>query len=973
MAKSASAIGDYFKETECYPPTVFELDVQIPSESSSEKLGGTYIVASLGWSVPCSNYIRRNIGWETVLRGCMNLFFASRAETTNAGAESDCTEDVLNEEIIHEKVLLHNSCSVYGHNNEKSLLYQVRSKNWQSIPDKYLRRLSAPALPPDLFYDDNGATLVHQCFQYQRYEMVKWLVRNFPKFSLEPYRSMRITTQLPYGGQNLLHMAVLAKTHEFARWLLDFYSKYSDYYLFKLLTARVVTRKQSYFRKTGKHYYGETPLQFAVCMNDHAMVDLILSFTSLLHTELRATNPAYSAADSKIPAGRNLLFMPDCNGNNVIILCVIHKLPTMYDHVKYIALEMIRQELMRSFHIAAVGVIDKKYKCDKDITAPIGIDYEKYFGIDIDYGFTGFIRKLGEIDFPSWPIRELFVGIQAAKLKLLFEYDNGSNDKDSSKLLALKELKAKATDDNDRLHWLHHKMLNPNANSLDLQEGSLYNNDVFPEEPESTTPKPVFFKLFDAGGLYFNKHEYSKWFSAREDELKQEMRQWLYGTDSGLNLALKNGAVHRLFNELYILGLNEDGHSPITLAAARGKAEILRHLIVESVISRDSNYDFDLTAIEFPVIQCDKERSEYKPPVRSTVLLRSAIWWICRNELNNALIESIPEIKAVIAAKWERVGYLIANRNNQLHVTFLVPLMVLTCLVMNNNDEFSDLKVKHQFSTYLLTACSAVFLAIVGTDLVYMFWWSGRLPNLMQALISWKTREVSQEPYAGLSKTISRRWTIIKNRSPVGAGLFDLCMRLVIGGVFVSIIFVRFYRNVIRDYYVDENFVNKVYCTLIGACCLCSMIYSFLFLLLAEDKFGSFLVTVTRIILKDFVYFARFWLRIVVMFGLALKTITENIDDSGFRHAFRCMWALIRLSFPNGVPTNEFEPLASQHQFETVWFSFLTTLFCLLVNILIINLLIAVMSNTYNEFNGEASAGKSILISYIVKYKLYVV
>jgi hypothetical protein len=139
---------------------------------------------------------------------------------------------------------------------------------------------------------------------------------------------------------------------------------------------------------------------------------------------------------------------------------------------------------------------------------------------------------------------------------------------------------------------------------------------------------------------------------------------------------------------------------------------------------------------------------------------------------------------------------------------------------------------------------------------------------------------------------------------------------------------------------------------------LCTLVYSFLFLALNnENDFGTFLVTVTRILLKDFFYFASFWFRIVVMFGLALKTITDDIDGNGFVHAFRCIWALIRLSF-NGVPTNEFEPLARQHQFESVWFSFLMTFFCLFVNIMIINLLIAVMSNTYNEYSGKNALGK---------------
>jgi hypothetical protein len=1065
-AMDKSVLNDHFLETEYWPPTVFKLPkaynplrnvdedgeetpvvplaqavlvkekIKIPDEATTANINHT--LSSAGWSVIPANWIRRNIGWDRMLRVGANILCGSQTGS-NAQADVDVSESsdtLFDDEKVREKILKHNSKAIFGHNHPDSMYFEIRSQNLVSVPTELLARrtgeddLEVQDIMEAAWYDDNGATLVHQCFQYQRYDMVKWLVRSFPKFALKPYRMNRPDKRpqyfkvlngihqgerledLPYGGQNLLHMAVLAKNHEFARWLLDFYSKHDDESLFELVTARVVTRGTSYFRKTGNHYYGETPLHFAVCMNDHAMVDLILSFVSLLHTELLATDPDYDNEGKTIRAGRNLLFMPDCNGNSAIHLCVLHNLPGMYDHVKYIALEMIRQELMRVFHNSVSLPASPSKLLPYE---PIAINYTYFYGkfvnadennqgdpnqarilrdqVVVDhpsFKFSGYVRRLKKIDLPSEEVRQLFFDVQAAKLyaewyrlnKELAADEKGGRLLDQGKLGRLNATRAVLSKLKDAYHDELYQQFSGMDSAMGANgEGSsrLQTPNAIPfavlshRKRKSSVVDPLDKR---AGGLYdsrrrgkvlskmftdFDNYDWDEFFKLRTGELKRGMRQWLYGTDIGL----KDGAIHRIFNELFLLGLNEQGHSPATLAAARGKAEILRHLITESVISRDRNYDFDLTAIEVPLIQSESDRKLYAPEVPPTIMLHGAIWWICRNEQNNKLIDSIPEIKAVVVAKWERVGYMIGNRNSQLHFVFLVPLMLLTCLVLDNNSEFSGKHnpLRRQWSTYLLAFCAAIFLGVFFTDLRYAF------RGFYEKRLSGPRKECCS---AGLSScyiaprdiwmSMKRSWTILKNRRPIGAGFFDFSMRIVIAGTFISIIFVRFYRNAILGIHSRSDYANNVYCTLVGACCLCTMIYSFLFLALNENDFGSFLITVTRILLRDFFYFARFWLRIVVMFGLALKTITDDIDDNGFVHAFRLIWALIRLSF-NGVPTDEYQPIARQHQFESVWFSFLITLFCLLVNILIINLLIAVMSNTYTAFNGKSALGKRTVLN----------
>jgi hypothetical protein len=995
---------DYFKETEYFSPTALLLSTSsndgsgAPSprkpmdfgygEVTDQDPSADRSLRSAGWGVQSGQRFWRFTRKHSVKLKLSNLFCIQK--DTKSVAEKEAADNVRYDENILKRV----SRSIQEHNSIQSVYYMIRSQNLSYIPNDYLVRKEGnegreTQIEANL-YDSSGATVVHQFFQYQRYDTVKWLVRSFPEFSLRPHKMSTEEVYsgdkkrlLPFGGQNLLHMAVLAKNHEFARWLLDFYSKHSDISLFKLLTARVLTRKGSYFRKTGAHYYGETPLQFAVCMNDTEMVDLILSFVSFLHTDLLAED-----TPDGIRAVRNLLFMPDCNGNNVIHLCVLHNIPDMYDHVKHIALEMIRQELMRAFH-KAVSVNQDPAR--KKPYRPMVINYKALYNeantreasdaftksvVEIPrFEFSGYIRNVDPVAFPSTRVQDLWFDMQFWKLSL----KKDQTEEDKTVLELLKNVVARDRQQptasggrqarGERTRSPSYIIDTDKVTSGQGLSPAVTLSESSPVDAPDSPPKKILAKskpdndavlVMDpsSGGIHDMKdrnsilqrfaslkdYDWDNYFSSRKDEIKNEMRQWLYGSDIGL----KDGAVNRLFNEFFLLGLNESGHSPVTLAAAKGKAEILRHLITENVVSRDRNYDFDLTAIEFPIsivrfnLNTNQDESLYTPPLPATTTLRSAISWICRNEDHYQLIDSIPEIKALVTAKWDRVGRLIANRNNLLQLGFLIPIMLLTCLVGGN--EFHRNSVDNQYSTYLLTWCSAVVLIIVGTDICYY----GQ----------------SGFSFIGLLRTSTKRnqflfdvRKIIMDKMPVGAGLFDWMMRLIVGGIFMAIIFVRFYMNVIRSFYGHDGvYFDHVYSTLIGACCLCSLLYSFLFLTLFEDDFGSFLMTVTHILLNDFFYFARFFVRIVVMFGLALKTITDDIDDNGFVHAFRCMWGLLRLAF--NVSTNEFDEFTTQHQFESVWFSILLTLYNLMVNILIINLLIAVMSNTYTAYVGRNALAK---------------
>lgn len=845
-------------------------------------------------------------------------------------------DDSTHANYIHDEgISKKNTAAQSQHNNTDSMYDVIRSKGLTNLPTDSTTTLSKgrcfllhkttenEALCKKHLYDAAGGTIVHQCFQQERYDIVKWFVRSFPKFSLEPFlleppewTDRYPEKLLPYGGQNLLHMAVLIKNREFARWLLDFYSKHSDESLFRLLTQRVHTRGNSYFRKEGHYYFGETPLQFAVCMNDIEMVNLLLSYIAILHN------------NRKLKECRNLLFMPDCHGNNVIHLCVLHNIPEMYDHIHYLSRMMLRQELMREFHgsLASNPSEQQKYK-------PSMSDYPMVYGnADPDdvkskrFEFKGFLRNGTEVLLPSVEVQKLFYDIQYCKLRHSMKLGAGSPiDEQVAKLLKphqqFDQQSAAAGAGSEEAHR-EEELMTSVVNLLSNNFGGIGDSENRQSIMDALDANTDLSK--------YPKEDVQAWLRAKEEELKNAMRQWLYGTDRGL----KDGVVYGLFNVLFLYGLNEDGHSPVTLAAERGKAEILRHLLLETVVKRARSYDFDLTAIEFPL---DRESKNYSQAIPASIVLRSAISWICRNEAHYHLIDCIPELKEVIIAKWERIGAMIATRNNILHLVFMACIIMEACFVNYNTREFIHHRVSGQYSTYLLAACAAVVLINSIFDAYY--WWNSGFQFFQTGLFHAYPK-------------------ILYNRLPSGVALYDAVLRFLIAVVFVVIIFVRFYMNVLRESASWGRF-NDIYCTLIGACAFGSLLYCFTFLTLFYDQFGCFLMAVVKVLTQDFPQFARFFFHIVIMYGIFIKTITVDIDKNGYIHALHEMWCLLRVSF-NVQDTVADDFLSSTQSTEYGWYCFLVLSFNLVVLILIINLLIAVMSNTYADFVGEKALGKRV-------------
>ncbi|CAF1036236.1 unnamed protein product [Rotaria magnacalcarata] len=208
-----------------------------------------------------------------------------------------------------------------------------------------------------------GECPVHMLFLYgteTHLNMARYLVTNFP------HTITQIYNQSEYYGEMVLHIAIIKRNATMVEWLLG--DKHNQAYREQQLTAAACGR---FFQVGRPCYYGETPLAFACCTNQWNIVEILLKHGASM-----------DAADS--------------NGNNILHLLVIHKLPKIYTKVKQRWLEIQADENFSSDEENAENAVTKENKV---------IPLWKRLNKD---GFTPLTlaAKLGQIEMFSFLLEE---------------------------------------------------------------------------------------------------------------------------------------------------------------------------------------------------------------------------------------------------------------------------------------------------------------------------------------------------------------------------------------------------------------------------------------------------------------------------------------------------------------------------------------------------------------------------------------
>jgi hypothetical protein len=384
------------------------------------------------------------------------------------------------------------------------------------------------------------------------------------------------------------------------------------------------------------------------------------------------------------------------------------------------------------------------------------------------------------------------------------------------------------------------------------------------------------------------------------------------------------------------LGLNEDGHTPLTLAAASASREMMQALVNETAVIKwqllsEIAYHFSLDGMELPVdvLYTDSAGGQidhYIPSARPLQLqLRGALSYIMTlpgNRLDHMI--GISEVREILKKKWLRFGQPTVLRN--FVVAFVVTLQ-LSMLVgtASHISKTSATGTLSDAETYIL-AVTALTMLIVCI-------------NEANEVIRFGT------DYAGLRGGIS------------GAAVVDKVFRLSIFFTFVVALILRWWSWLFLEGH-KNNAPLQLYHACISFACLLSWFYSLMYAGIT-DYFGPFLIRCVIILRKDVLYFGQLYVLLILAFGITLSLIAGAPDHiytqpDGLLHALILIQNLIQVTFRVDVNEKTYLDIAEVHSLLTVYFEALLFVFVVLMNFLLFNLLIAMMSNTYDDEGSHA-------------------
>ena len=390
--------------------------------------------------------------------------------------------------------------------------------------------------------------------------------------------------------------------------------------------------------------------------------------------------------------------------------------------------------------------------------------------------------------------------------------------------------------------------------------------------------------------------------------------------------------------ERLILALNNDMQSPLTLAAARMRRSDLPDMVTEKVkmfrflldMHKTVLYDYGIVSfaeIDLLGLYVEYDIQEYEKSSSGGVIarqnIRSAIDWICFNRAEKAVI--IPDVRKVIEEKWQRCG------------TFVKELVINSALVV-------CITLISIFINVVPTTSSHIF--VVGfLSVLYLVVWFILFYFLLFEVIA-----IFRNP---------QKYKLVN-----GVPVFNIvCKALKIAT------FALFCAFRIREDGDSMNYRNDLAVKLnLGVCLLVSWIHMYYYLMPFEWT-GPFILTLARIIGDVLPNFLKFLFIILIAFGCALALLADNGDCSdlnGFSAIFRIIWVLIQDTLhPSISPSIRVADISNVAD-NLQWLNdLLMVLYYGIVNIVILNILIAVINAIYSyctaldeetgTFNNEAT------------------
>ncbi|CAM9129482.1 unnamed protein product, partial [Ectocarpus fasciculatus] len=360
--------------------------------------------------------------------------------------------------------------------------------------------------------------------------------------------------------------------------------------------------------------------------------------------------------------------------------------------------------------------------------------------------------------------------------------------------------------------------------------------------------------------------------------------------------------------------LNIAGHSPFTLAAVTGDSSMFKYLLRNRKqlcwkYGPVSRYILDLDGLDQP----------------HGVKIQNNYYMCIQDRLE--MLE-IPEIQDIIRIKWERVGFPQFKLRFAFYILITMMLSLIVCLY--------QFQKGHTFLPWFVWCLFVLVFVILLGKLV------GELPDMYKQGISY--------------------WGYGVDTGVRGAAQLDnLCssVEFVTFGIACLLKLLQYFSVLTEE---DSDGIVRIF---LSITVLTSWIYLYFFLL-GFEMTGVFVVIVADILSSDMPKFLSLFIIVLFGFGSSFSLLHSESGTVGlgFHDIIDTIWTLLVYTITSGNEGVQYFPYG--HGTSPRWFYVgLVMLYNLCIVFLMLNLLIAMMSKTYDQL-----LEKSKLIVYREKYNI---
>jgi len=409
------------------------------------------------------------------------------------------------------------------------------------------------------------------------------------------------------------------------------------------------------------------------------------------------------------------------------------------------------------------------------------------------------------------------------------------------------------------------------------------------------------------------------------------------------------------------VALNEEYHSPLTLAASLIKKDDVKNKGDEVKLQKrvdmfdyllkkmkqemwsygpvtHSTLDLMGVEIEYEVKKRYDVRADRINNLKNLDKMQAAIDWLCINDADKAI--EIPEVGKLIQTKWERVGYPFFVLSFLVHL-FLAVMTTFILIFVNATPTAKPGYATEYIVNVLYTIVAVIYFIMFCQELFNIVIFNTHGFNLR------------------------------------GIARFDKAMRLIKITSFVAFCCAKVVTLNRGDelerysqgqatvlYHKDDDMAIKVCLTV---CILSSWIHLYYFFM-GFDSTGPFMLTMFRIISKDVPYFMNFYSIVLFAFACALSMLSNDGNyevGHGFMMLLQAVWTLIQDTVDLDATRDNINEQEAYPYYLQWLADILLTTYYVIVIILMLNLLIAMISDTYAAYTEYNNA-----ILLIAKYNI---